>query len=66
MEDAIVANFCHGQIALDFRPPTVADAKRAFSEFGIVPGRKATLIHKSQFVKVIEALSDAIPTPHGV
>ncbi|KAJ9049169.1 Mss4p nuclear export [Entomophthora muscae] len=63
MEDSIVANFCESQITLDFRPPSVADSKRAFSDFGIIPGRKASLIHKSQFKNVIDALDKAIPPP---
>lgn len=62
LEDAIIVNYAEYAFDLRFNPPTVPDSKRTFSEFGIVPGRKAFIIHNSKYSQIVESLSQAIGT----
>ncbi|KAI8063201.1 p21-C-terminal region-binding protein-domain-containing protein [Gongronella butleri] len=66
-EDEIIAS--HATYQFDFKftnseKEAAADAKRAFSDFGIVPSRKLLLVHKDKFdalVKEIDSTCSNIP-----
>ncbi|KAI9291745.1 hypothetical protein K502DRAFT_308819 [Neoconidiobolus thromboides FSU 785] len=63
LEDEIVSKFAEFEQVLEYHNSAVPDSKRAFSEFGVLPGRKFFLFHSSKYHQILQALTEAIPTP---
>lgn len=64
-EDEIIAKYAEYQYNFKFtnsEKEQAADSRRAFSDFGIAPGRKLLLVHQSKFDDMVNEIINTCST----